>query len=71
LQLARDIVLESESEQKWKQLGDAALNLEFDLKLAEECMFRAKDLGGLLMLYTSTADADVSLSTGLASTFCS
>jgi hypothetical protein len=35
------------------------LNIEFDLQLAEECMFRAKDLGGLLMIYTSTADAEV------------
>jgi coatomer subunit beta' len=58
VQLARDILLEAESEQKWKQLGDAALNQEFDLKLAEECFGRSKDLGGLLLLYTSLGDAD-------------
>lgn len=56
LTLARDILLESESEQKWKQLGDAALNQNFDLKLAQECFERSKDLGGLLLLYTSLCD---------------
>jgi coatomer subunit beta' len=56
LEMARDILLESESEQKWKQLGDAALNQDFNLKLAEECFIRSKDLGGLLLLYTSLCD---------------
>lgn len=56
LEMARDIVVESESEQKWKQLGDAALNQDFNLKLAEECFVRSKDLGSLLLLYTSLCD---------------
>jgi len=55
-QMAREILLESESELKWKQLGDAALNYEFNLKLAEECYVRSKDFGGLLLLYTSLCD---------------
>jgi len=38
-------------------LGDAALNQDFDLKLAEECFVHSKDLGGLLLLYTSLCDA--------------
>ena len=54
--MARDILMESESEQKWKQLGDAALNQQFDLQLAEECYLKSKDLGGLLLLYTSLCD---------------
>jgi len=57
-QLAKEIVTESESEMKWKQLGDAALNYEFDLKLAEECFTRSNDLGGLLLLYTSLCNRD-------------
>ncbi len=55
-QIAREILLESESEQKWKQLGDAALHDTFDLKLAEECYYRAGDLGALLLIYTSLGD---------------
>lgn len=54
--MAREILLEAESEQKWKQLGDAALHDTFDLKLAEECYWRSNDLGGLLLLYTSLGD---------------
>merc|ERR1712130_586754 len=54
--MAREILLESESELKWKQLGDAALNHDFNLQLAEECYVRSKDFGGLLLLYTSLCD---------------
>ena len=42
-----------DNESKWKQLGDAALHLQFNLTLAEECYVRANDLGGLLLLYSS------------------
>lgn len=69
LALARSIVmaesgLEGGAESKWKTLGDAALNppaaaaQDFDLKLAEECYTKAGDLGGLLLIYTSLADAE-------------
>ncbi len=57
--MAREILLESESELKWKQLGDAALHDTFDLRLAEECYWRAGDLGGLLLIYSSTGDRKV------------
>ena len=56
LMLAREMALVSASDLKWKQLGDAALNQEFDLEMAEECFERSNDLGGLLLLHTSRAD---------------
>jgi coatomer subunit beta' len=56
--LAREVLLEAESDAKWKHLGDAALT-ENDFKLVEECYLRSKDLGGLLLLYTSIGDAKV------------
>lgn len=59
LRLARDILLNTEFDSKWKQLGDAALaDDQFDLALAEECFTRAKDLGGLLLLHTSLGNRD-------------
>eukprot|EP00457_Paulinella_chromatophora_P000553 gb/GEZN01000553.1/.p1 GENE.gb/GEZN01000553.1/~~gb/GEZN01000553.1/.p1 ORF type:complete len:1253 (+),score=357.41 gb/GEZN01000553.1/:273-3761(+) len=57
LQLAREILGDSESEHKWKQLGDVALNQAFDLKLAVESYSRAKDLGSLLLIHSSLGDA--------------
>lgn len=57
LALARQVLLESESEVKWKLLGDVALKDEGDLKLAEESFARANDLGSLLLLYSSLGDS--------------
>ena len=57
LQLAHTITKESDSQHKWKQLSDLALqNGEFDL--AEECLWAAEDLNGLLLLYTSLSYAE-------------
>jgi coatomer subunit beta' len=53
LELARQV----DSEHKWKVVGDAAL-AGWDLGLAGECFARAKDLGSLLLLYSSSGDAD-------------
>jgi len=58
LHLAKEIILDSDSEHKWRQLGDSALNQVFDLKLAEECFIRAKDISSLLLIYTSLGDAE-------------
>ncbi|GAO47266.1 hypothetical protein G7K_1476-t1 [Saitoella complicata NRRL Y-17804] len=62
LQLARlDVAIEiaraQDLEAKWKTVGDAAL-LSWDLALAEECYVNAKDLGSLLLLYSSTGDSE-------------
>lgn len=47
----------SESELKWKQLGERAMRgCHFDL--AEECMQQAKDFSGLLLLATAAGKAD-------------
>mmetsp|Transcript_30178 Transcript_30178/g.49199 ORF Transcript_30178/g.49199 Transcript_30178/m.49199 type:complete len:985 (+) Transcript_30178:92-3046(+) len=53
LDVVRSIVKAHPSEAKWKQLGDLALTESFDLKLTEECFEKARDFGGLLLLYTS------------------
>ena len=37
---------------KWRQLGDLALG-ECNIDMAEECMTKANDLGGLVLLYSS------------------
>jgi len=58
LQAAKEIIIDSDSEHKWRQLGDSALNIVFDLKLAEECFTIAKDLSSLLLIYTSLGDAE-------------
>ena len=55
LRTAYDLAKTSDSELKWKQLGDTAiLNCEYDL--ARECLVNAKDLGSLLLLFTSLGD---------------
>ncbi|KAL8987657.1 MAG: hypothetical protein Q9169_008673, partial [Polycauliona sp. 2 TL-2023] len=50
------IAREANAEHRWKTVGDAALSA-WDMTLAEECFVNAKDLGSLLLLYTSTANA--------------
>lgn len=55
LELAHELILESPSAQKWKQLADLAL-AEYNFALAEECAVKASDLGLLLLLYTSNGD---------------
>ncbi|ETO24862.1 hypothetical protein RFI_12294, partial [Reticulomyxa filosa] len=56
LGLAKEILLKSPSQQKWKQLGDLALS-ECDFATAEECAKNSNDLSLLFLLYTSTNDA--------------
>ena len=57
LPIALDIAREADVEHRWKTVGDAALTA-WDIALAEECFTNAKDLGSLLLLYTSTANED-------------
>jgi coatomer subunit beta' len=47
--------LSTETQHKWKQLGDLALN-DFQFALAEECAVRADDFSLLLILYSSRGD---------------
>ena len=46
----------SQSEPKWKQLGDLALS-QCQFGLALECLHHAHDFSGLLLLATSAGDA--------------
>jgi coatomer subunit beta' len=56
LPVALEIAQEADVEHKWKTVGDAAL-AAWDVKLAEECFDRAKDLGSLLLLHSSSSNA--------------
>ncbi|KAF1819030.1 Coatomer, beta' subunit [Dissoconium aciculare CBS 342.82] len=57
LSIALELAREADVEHKWKTVGDAALSA-WDIALAEECFRHAKDLGSLLLLYTSSADEE-------------
>ena len=57
LPIALDLAREADVEHRWKTVGDAAL-AAWDLPLAEECFTNANDLGSLLLVYTSTCNAD-------------
>ena len=54
---ALEIARKADVEHRWKIVGDAAL-AAWDLALAEECFSHAKDLGSLLLLHSSTSNAD-------------
>jgi len=57
LPIALAIARAADVEHRWKTVGDAAL-AAWDLPLAEECFTNAKDLGSLLLVYTSTCNVD-------------
>lgn len=58
LDVALALARESENPQKWSQLAEVATaKNKFDL--VKECLQRANDFGGLLLLATSTGDADM------------
>ena len=45
-----------QSEEKWKLLGDLALS-QFEFGLAKECLYKARDFSGLLLLASAAGDA--------------
>ena len=53
LQTARELAAEANSEQKWKQLAELATS-KSQFELAQECLHKANDYGGLLLLATSS-----------------
>jgi coatomer subunit beta' len=61
LDIALELAKEADADHKWKTVGDAALTA-WDVGLAAECFAHAKDLGSLLLVYSSTSDRE-----GLAS----
>ncbi|KAJ2005827.1 Coatomer subunit beta' [Coemansia thaxteri] len=56
LETAFKLAEESDAEAKWRIVGDCALR-SWNFELAERCMLNAKDLSGLLLLYTSSGNA--------------
>lgn len=52
LKTALDLAREAENPQKWSQLADAA-TLQNQFQLASECLTKANDFGGLLLLASS------------------
>jgi coatomer subunit beta' len=57
LEIALQLAREADVEHKWKTVGDAAL-AAWEVGLAAECFNHAKDLGSLLLVYTSTSDKE-------------
>jgi hypothetical protein len=53
------LAIEADSEQKWKQLVDLAIE-KSQFGLAQEALHKAKDMGGLLLL-ASCAGMDIML----------
>ncbi|CAH0558281.1 unnamed protein product [Brassicogethes aeneus] len=63
LNTARILAQEANNQQKWTQLGELAASTN-NLELAKECMKKAQDYGGLLLLSTSSGDAELVKSLG-------
>lgn len=57
LEIALELAREADVEHKWKSVGDAALT-NWNIPLATECFLNGKDLGNLLLIYTSTCDRE-------------
>ncbi|SPN98621.1 probable coatomer beta` subunit [Cephalotrichum gorgonifer] len=57
LDIALELAKEADVEHKWKTVGDAAL-AGWDVALAAKCFTQAKDIGSLLLLHSSTGDAE-------------
>merc|ERR1711936_1532014 len=63
MKTARELAAEANSEQKWKQLAELATS-KSQFELAQECLHKANDYGGLLLLATSSGNADMVKSLG-------
>lgn len=57
LEIALELAREANVEHKWKSVGDAALT-NWNIPLATECFLNGKDLGNLLLIFTSTCDRE-------------
>lgn len=55
---AYNLALDAQSEQKWKQLAELAMSI-CSFSLAQDCLHRAQDFPGLLLLATSAGDASM------------
>ena len=57
LQQASDLALKTDSEAKWRQLGELAFS-SGDMALSESCFNKSSDWSGLLMLYSAQGNAE-------------
>lgn len=58
MKVAYELAAEAGSEQKWKQLAELA-TAESKFVLAQECLHKAQDFGGLLLLATSSGNSEM------------
>jgi len=58
MKTARELATEANNEQKWKQLAELATS-KSQFELAQECLHKANDYGGLLLLATSSGNTDM------------
>lgn len=58
LDVAHTLAIDANSHQKWRQLASLATQ-HGKLRLAQECLHNARDFGGLLLLATSTGNANM------------
>jgi len=58
LKEAHKLAVEAQSEHKWKQLAELA-TAKSEFVLAQECLHRAQDFGGLLLLATSSGNGEM------------
>ena len=58
LKIAHELAVEAQSEHKWKQLAELA-TAKSQFALAQDCLHRAQDFGGLLLLATSSGDGNM------------
>ncbi|KAJ2633508.1 Coatomer subunit beta' [Coemansia sp. RSA 1290] len=56
LDIACELAEKSNAEAKWRIVGDSALRV-WNFEMAERCMKKARDLSGLLLLYSSSGNA--------------
>ena len=64
MKTAYELATEAGSEQKWKQLAELA-TAESKFGLAQECLHKAQDFGGLLLLATSAGQWPLYIVVGL------
>ncbi|XP_065060961.1 coatomer subunit beta'-like isoform X2 [Rhopilema esculentum] len=60
LKVAYEIAVESDSEQKWKQIAELAIQ-QCEFPLAQECLFKAQDYAALLLLASCSCDGNIML----------
>merc|ERR1712226_1359725 len=63
MKTARELATEANNEQKWKQLAELATS-KSQFELAQECLHKANDYGGLLLLATSSGNTEMVKSLG-------